>query len=265
MNVEAIPIGLERAVSVASGGADIADAIIAHGEIALPFGVVWIARDKVLDEGLAALILGEGGRAIPERGFHIAEQRNSSMDVRRDFPELDAARSGARRSASRPEDRPRAVEAGRDTKALPNPRDRSRRPFHRRRALPPCCRRRRDRQGAFQSCAASLRFVASASLCCAAAASRCFRARLDPRADFLDAETLRLQVLDAEVEVRRLLSDGFAGFGGKIRRTRPGAAMACLRRLGELEADFVVDSAQHGGGERMRRAETAPVHRFGRE
>ncbi len=37
-------IGLEGCVAVASGGADVADAVIADGEIALPFGVVGVAR-----------------------------------------------------------------------------------------------------------------------------------------------------------------------------------------------------------------------------
>ena len=41
-------IGFERAVAVASGGADVADLVIADGEIALPFGVVGVARRELL-------------------------------------------------------------------------------------------------------------------------------------------------------------------------------------------------------------------------
>ena len=41
-------IGFERAVAVATGGADVADALIADGEIALPFSVVGVACRELL-------------------------------------------------------------------------------------------------------------------------------------------------------------------------------------------------------------------------
>ena len=47
-NVESVLIGFERAVKVASVGADVADAVITDGEIALPFGFVGVARRELL-------------------------------------------------------------------------------------------------------------------------------------------------------------------------------------------------------------------------
>ena len=47
-NVEAVFIGFEGCVAVASGGADVADTLIADGEIALPFGVAGVVRRELL-------------------------------------------------------------------------------------------------------------------------------------------------------------------------------------------------------------------------
>ena len=47
-NVEAVFIGFERAVEVSAGSADVADALIAYEEIALPFGVVGVACRELL-------------------------------------------------------------------------------------------------------------------------------------------------------------------------------------------------------------------------
>ncbi len=66
-------IGLERAVSVASGCADIADSFIADGEIALPFGVVWIARGEQLCNVEAILIGLERSVSVASGGADIAD------------------------------------------------------------------------------------------------------------------------------------------------------------------------------------------------
>ena len=72
-NLEAVLIGFERAVAVAAGGADIADAVIADGEIALPFGVVGIARGELLSNVEAVLIGFERAVAVAAGGADIAD------------------------------------------------------------------------------------------------------------------------------------------------------------------------------------------------
>ena len=76
-NVESVLIGFEGCVAVASGGADVADAVIADGEIALPFGVVGVARRELLCNVESVLIGFEGCVAVASGGADVADHVHS--------------------------------------------------------------------------------------------------------------------------------------------------------------------------------------------
>ena len=67
-------IGFEGAVEVAVGGADVADSVIADGEIALPFCIVGIARRELLSNVEPVLIGFHRAVVVSTGGADIADR-----------------------------------------------------------------------------------------------------------------------------------------------------------------------------------------------
>ena len=89
---ESVLIGFEGCVAVASGGADVADLVIADGEIALPFGVVGVARRERFAMSSASLIGFERAVAVAACGADVADRVIADGEIALPFGVVGVAR-----------------------------------------------------------------------------------------------------------------------------------------------------------------------------